>query len=82
MKKIILFFLLLIFLFNIIGCGKQATLNCEQACKNANYKEGECKKLPVIPKPCENMGEVTLDFECGQQIQTKIGVHYVCCCRE
>lgn len=83
MNKIILFFLLLIFLFNIVGCGKQATLNCEQACKNADYKEGECKKMPVIEKPCESIGEITLDFKCEQKTQKNIlGVDYYCCCRE
>jgi hypothetical protein len=85
MKRIILIFILLFVLFSTIGisCEKQPTLNCEQACKYEGYKEGECKKLPVIEKPCESIGEITLDFQCEQKPQKNIvGVDYWCCCRK
>lgn len=84
MNKIVLFFILIVFLFNIVGCEtKQSVLNCEQACKNADYKEGECKKLPVIEEPCESIGEVTVDFQCEQKPQKNVlGTDYWCCCRE
>lgn len=86
MKKTFLFLILLLILFSIIGmtCEKQPTLNCEQACKYEGYKEGECKKVPVIEDPCSAVKEITLfDFECNQKVQEKIvGVDYYCCCKE
>lgn len=86
MKRIILIFILLLILFSVMGisCEKQPTLNCEQACKHANYKEGECKQVPVIEKPCSIYEEVTLfDFECKQKPPKDIvGIGFACCCRE
>lgn len=88
MKKIILIFVLVVvfavLLFNIVGCEtQQSVLNCEQACKHEGYKEGECKKLPVIEEPCESINEITIDFQCEQKPQKNIvGVDYFCCCTE
>lgn len=86
MKKTFLFLILLLILFSVIGitCEKQPLLNCEQACKYEGYKEGECKKVPVIEDPCSAVGEITLwDFECEQKVPKNIvGVSYMCCCKE